>query len=172
MLYAAYGSNLHPVRLSCRLPASRFLGTAIVAGKRLCFHKRSIDKSAKCNIVAGSGSIHVAVYELDQQERALLDQIEGVGSGYSVETVEALGFGDCFTYVAATSHIDNGIRPYSWYKDLVLAGCEALELPVDYVAMIRNIAAVDDPDKERHASNMQIVARARLSTNGAFTKRE
>ena len=168
MLYAAYGSNLHPVRLSLRLPRSRFLGTAAIDGMKLCFHKRSIDKSAKCNIVAGDGIIHVAVYDLDEREKTQLDRIEGVSLGYSVETIEAPGFSECFTYCAETSHIDGEIPTYSWYRELVLVGCKALEFPADYVKMIRNVAAIDDPDKERHANNMRIVEKARESANGAF----
>jgi gamma-glutamylcyclotransferase len=170
MLYAAYGSNLHPERLSLRLPRSRFLGTAAIAGMSLCFHKRGRDKSAKCNIVSGNGSIHVAVYDLDEQDKALLDRIEGVGLGYSVETIEAPGFTECFTYCATTSHIDSGIPTYSWYRELVLAGCEALDFPADYVAMIRKVAVIDDPDKERHVSNMQVVEKARESANGHYSK--
>ncbi|MCH7877811.1 MAG: DUF4162 domain-containing protein, partial [candidate division Zixibacteria bacterium] len=121
-----------------RLPGSRFLGAAAIASKKIRFHKRSQDGSGKCNIVAGNGSIHVALYEIGGQEKALLDRIEGVGSGYCVETIEAPGFGECFTYVAVPSYIDNMLRPYSWYKELVLVGCEALEFPIDYIAMIRD----------------------------------
>ena len=166
MLYAAYGSNLHPLRLSLRLPKSRFEGTAAIAGRRLCFNKISndkTDKSAKCNIVGGDASIHVTVYDLDEQDRAELDQIEGVGSGYSVETIEVPEFGECFTYVATASFIDDELRPYSWYQELVLAGCEALRFPIDYIAMIQEIAAIDDPDQARHVANMEIVEQARMS---------
>ncbi len=165
MLYAAYGSNLHPLRLSLRLPKSRFEGTAAIGGQRLCFHKRSKDQSGKCNIVAGDGSVHVAIYELGEQEKARLDQIEGVGSGYSVEAFEVPGFGECFTYVAIASYIDDKLRPYSWYKELVLAGCEALRLPTDYIAMIQEVAAIDDPDRARHAANMMVVEQARMAVN-------
>ncbi len=170
MLYAAYGSNLHPLRLSLRLPKCRFAGTAAVAGKKLCFHKRSKDESGKCNIVAGDGSIHVAIYELDGPEKSELDQIEGIGTGYTVESIEVPGFGDCFTYVATASFIDNKLRPYSWYKDLVLVGCEALRLPIDYIKMIQEIATIADPDKLRHAKNVKIVEQARMTKNAVSLK--
>ncbi len=170
MLYAAYGSNLHPLRLSLRLPKSRFAGAAIVAGTRLCFHKRSKDRSGKCNIVSGNDSVHLAIYELNGQEKAELDQIEGAGMGYSVEKIEVPGFGECFTYVATASFIDDDLRPYSWYKELVLAGCEALRLPIDYITMIRGIAAIEDPDQARHVENMKIVEQARMSANAVTAK--
>lgn len=163
MLYAAYGSNLHPLRLSLRLPGCRFLGTATIADMRLRFHKRSVDLSAKCNIVADDDIVHVAVYELDRREWARLNRIEGVGNGYSVATIEAPGYGDCFTYVASPSHIDDALRPYSWYKELVLTGCTALGFPAAYLSMIRNVASIEDPDEARHLENMQIIERAKNS---------
>ena len=169
MLYVAYGSNLHPLRLAQRLPKSRFAGTAAIAGLRLRFHKRSKDQSGKCNIVAGDGSIHVAVYEMDGQEKAELHQIEGVGNGYSVAEIEVPGFGECFTYIATASFIDDRLRPYSWYKELVLAGCDALGLPIDYIARIREVTTIDDPDSARHANNMEIVEQARMATNAVST---
>ena len=165
MLYAAYGSNLHPLRLLLRLPTARFAGTAELASHRLCFHKRSQDSSGKCNIVRGDDSVHLAIYELNGQQKAELDQIEGAGVGYSVEQIEVPGFGECFTYIATASFIDDDLRPYTWYKALVLAGCEGLRLPNDYIAMIQEIASIEDPDRARHANNMKIVEQARISAN-------
>jgi len=169
MLYASYGSNLHPMRMSLRLPESRFQGTAAIKGRSLRFHKRSIDSSGKCNITTDDGSIHVAVYELSEEEKTRLDEIEGVGAGYVVEKIDVPGFGECFTYAATPSHIDERLRPYTWYKELVLAGCGHLDFPADYLAMIGNIEAIDDPDQDRHASNMRIVELARKFTNAAST---
>jgi hypothetical protein len=147
------------------LAESRLQGTATIAGRKLHFHKRSMDSSGKCNIAIDDGSINVAVYELYGEERAELDVIEGLGSGYAEEIIEVPGFGDCFTYAATPSHIDDGLRPYAWYKELVLAGCEYLEFPADYLAMILDIESIDDPDNKRHATNMGIAELARNSAN-------
>jgi hypothetical protein len=143
------------------------VGNSAISGKSLCFHKRGGDRSAKCNIVPGTGNIYIAVYEISRREKLLLDRIEGVGCGYFTETIDAPGFGDCFVYIASSSHVDNGLRPYTWYKDLVLAGCEAHRFPSDYIATIRSVAAIADPDRDRHHNNMQIVERARQTVNGA-----
>lgn len=171
MLYAAHGSNLHPARLALRLPGSKFEGTGTVAGRRLRFHKRSVDQSGKCNIATGTGRVHVAVYQLSETEKARLDEIEGAGQGYTAESIEVPGFGECFTYIAELSHIDDGLRPYSWYKGLVLAGCEVLDFPADYTAWVRNIEATEDPNIERHASNMKIVKFVRDSTDALTLRR-
>ena len=161
MLYAAYGSNLHPVRLSLRLPGAIYKGTAAIPGRRLRFHKRSVDKSGKCNIATGDGTIHVAVYKLTEAEKSRLAEIEG--TGYTIETLDVPGFGECFTYVAALSYIDERLLPYSWYRELVLVGCEALSLPAEYIARIQDIPAINDPDEGRQADNMKIVDLARAS---------
>jgi hypothetical protein len=161
MLYAAYGSNLHPVRFARRLPDSRFRGTGTVAGRKLRFDKRSQDESGKCHIATGTGPIHVAVYELNGDERTELDRIEGLGLGYASETIDVPGFSECFTYKASRSHIDEDLQPYTWYKELVLVGCEYHGFPADYIATIRSTAAIADPDAERHAMNMRIVELAR-----------
>ena len=84
---------------------------------------------------------------------------------HSVEEIEVPGFGECLTYMATASFIDDDLRPYSWYKALVLAGCERLRLPTDYIAMIQGITSIEDPDRARHANNMKIVEQTRISAN-------
>ena len=160
--YAAYGSNLHPIRLSSRVPSAKLLGKGLLEGKALRFHKRSKDGSAKCNIVDDdTQQVYVAVYEIDESEKSLLDNAEGVGYGYRTEIVEVDDFGKCFTYIAADSHIDNSLNPYTWYKELVLVGCEYLKLPVNYIEFIQNINAEVDLDEKRHAKYTNMIARAR-----------
>ena len=51
LYYLAYGSNLHPVRLTERVPSARFLGLTSLFGYQLRFHKRhEPDGSGKCNM--------------------------------------------------------------------------------------------------------------------------
>ena len=46
--------------------------------------------------------------------------------------------------------IDEALKPYSWYKDHVLAGSQEHGLPPDYVAeFIEAVEAVEDPDAKR-----------------------
>ena len=160
--YAAYGSNLHPIRLSGRVPSAKLLGKGVLERKALRFHKRSKDGSAKCNIVVDdTQQVHVAIYEIDASEKQLLDDAEGVGYGYQVQEVEVVDFGKCFTYIAENSHIDNSLNPYTWYKELVLVGCEYLNLPAYYIDFIRNINAEADLDEKRHAKYTNMIARAK-----------
>ena len=162
MLYAAYGSNLHPRRLTERVPDARLLGTAQLEERALRFHKRGQDGSGKCNVIeTPESNVHVAIYDLPAQQKPALDVAEGVGAGYRIETLEIDGYGECFLYVATASHIDEKLLPFSWYKELVLAGGEFLQFPREYVARIAETESAMDPDMARHTSNMLIVRDAR-----------
>ena len=167
--YAAYGFNLHPIRLSERIPSAKLLGKGILVGKSLRFHKRSKDGSGKCNIVDDDQQqVYVAVYELDESEKPALDNAEGVGYGYRSEEVKVDGFGECITYIAEDSHIDDSLKPYTWYKEMLLVGCEKLEIPKAYIDHIRCVDANDDFDQQRQAKNMELVARAKNTTSYTF----
>lgn len=157
MLYAAYGSNLHPLRLGERAPSARFLGSSWLDDWSLSFHKKSVDGSAKCNIVPVGSGVAIAVYDLGPGCKNALDAIEGVGHGYECELIDVPGFGLCFAYIAADSHIDLSIQPYDWYVELVVLGCKTLGLPATYTAGIQEVGTTSDPDPERRRANWNIV---------------
>lgn len=161
--YAAYGSNLHPVRLRQRMPSAKLLGSGKLTGWTLCFHKRSnVDGSAKCSIQPGDGSVRVAVYRIVAQDKQLLDRIEGLGDGYENRVVNVPGYGDCFTYVATASHVDDRLAPLDWYREIVALGSEYHGFPETYTADIRSIAAATDPDAERSRLQWDLVEQLRL----------
>lgn len=162
--YAAYGSNLHPLRLGERVPSSRLIGTAFVAHFSLRFHKRSADSSAKCGIETPGEGVYVAVYEMSRADKALLDRIEGVGQGYAEQTIAVPGFDLCATYVAEPNYIDESLQPYDWYLELVLLGCRYLEFPEPYIASIAAVESIPDPDHARRQQNVSLIERIRRGT--------
>ena len=157
--YAAYGSNLHPLRLGERLPTARCIGVGFLADHSLHFHKRSLDGSGKCSIAAGGSGVHVAVYEISHDDKRRLDDIEGIGRGYSDETIDVPGYSDCATYIGQPTHIEEGLPPYDWYRELVRLGCRYHGFPDDYTRDISVIDAVIDPDEERRVQNWRLVER-------------
>lgn len=157
MLYAAYGSNLHPDRLGERVPSAKLCGSSHVDGWGLRFDKRGQDDSAKCNMVSCLEVLYVAVYEIDPVEKPYLDTAEGLGHGYLVKEIHVPDYGACFLYVGQDSHIDSSLRPYEWYKELVLAGCEYHGFPMDYVGMVQRVVHCEDPDINRHQRWMRFV---------------
>ena len=157
MLYAAYGSNLHPVRLTRRLASAELIGTAHLAHWSLRFHKRSRDHSGKCSIVSGDGGVHFAIFDISAEDKLVLDDIEGLGQGYSAVSLDIPGFGSCASYVAEELYIDDSLRPYDWYKELVVAGAKFHGFPDQYVAQIESVPASEDPDAQRQHRQWQLV---------------
>ena len=161
MLYAAYGSNLHPLRLGERLPSARLVGTGFLPDWSLRFHKLSKDRSGKCSIVPGDEGVHFAIFDISDDDKLELDRIEGVGSGYAATSLCIPAFGDSATYVAEASHVDEELRPYDWYREFVLAGATYHDFPDDYVAHIAALRATKDPEIERSAAMWALAERIR-----------
>ena len=157
--YAAYGSNLHPLRLQARVGMARLLGTSVLKDTILRFHKRgNIDGSGKCNFIKHPGEcLHLAVYELPKAAIAVLDEAEGAGFGYERSDIRLEGFGECMTYRAQPSHIDETLEPFTWYKALVLAGCRYHRFPGTYIEAIAATPAAADLDPDRHAFHLQLL---------------
>lgn len=158
MRYAAYGSNLHPLRLRERIASARLLAPAFLPGWGLEFHKRSADGSGKCNIVPGGNGVHLAVFDISRDDKVVLDRIEGVGMGYRHHEVDVPEFGRCATYVAQPSHVDENLLPFDWYLELVLLGARAQEFPQHYVEGIGAVCCRVDPDPRRVDLNRRTIA--------------
>ena len=171
--YLAYGSNLHPLRLTARVPSARPVGVVEMPGYALAFHKRSVDGSAKCLVYADQGRPHKvygAIYALDAREKGDLDLHEGKGNGYYEQHLP-LPLKDemCtpYLYLAQPTHIDPGMVPYDWYKALVLAGARFHGFPAEYVADIEATPSRPDPDPARARQNNELLRS--IFSSGAFT---
>lgn len=155
LLYFAYGSNLWFPRMRQRVPSAHCLGRYQLSGFQLRFQKRGADGSAKADIhFTGEEDhrVHGVVYRIQISEQARLDQIEGGYNRASVLVVSADEEIRATTYVAAEP-APEPFAPFDWYRELVMAGGEWHGLPKDYLEALRAVAAVDDPDRERHALN-------------------
>jgi hypothetical protein len=157
MWYAAYGSNLHPLRLAERISSAQLVATSFLPDWSLHFHKRSKDGSGKCNILPGGDGIHIAIFDISAKDKLVLDDIEGLGLGYSETLLNVPGIGDCVSYSADESHIDDSLDIYDWYKELVLIGAQAHGFPEDYLNRIRSRPARRDPDPIRRVKNWKTV---------------
>lgn len=158
--YLAYGSNLHPVRLGERISSAHLIDVIDLSGYCLKFHKLSNDGSAKCNLIktnTNSDRVYAALYEMDYEQKHILDRFEGKGKGYRDCPVDIHHQGHkvtCFMYLAETSHINDQLQPYHWYKNLVLAGAQHLGFPAAYVAQIKAVESKQDNNIQR-LRNMQ-----------------
>lgn len=134
--YFAYGSNLWVPQMRSRCPSARPVGTGVIEGWRLVYDKPSTDGSAKLNIrPASDGSVHGVVYEVDDDERSLLDAAE---PRYTPIHVYVDG-DSALTYTYDEEPSES--RPFDWYVALALAGAASHGLPKDAL----DIAVDPDP---------------------------
>lgn len=165
-LYFAYGSNMLSDRLTARTrcPSAKSVGAARLDHHQLRWHKRSTDGSGKCNIVqsdAADAFVWGVLFEIPNDEKAALDEAEGVGSGYKEAKVTVTFDGnDLSAVVYVATAIDETLKPYSWYRAFALAGARQHKLPQGYVDSIHAVEAQHDQDKARHKRNMAIIPEA------------
>ena len=157
MKYFAYGSNLYVKEIRKWVPSATLCCLAVLKHHQLKFHKiGSRDGSGKCDAFKTGNEndvVHGVVYEIDEKEKRSLDRKEGLGYGYNqMEVVLESNKGTvtAFVYVADNEHIDASLKPYSWYKQLVLEGARQQGLPETYIEeTIVPVEATEDPDQER-----------------------
>ncbi len=170
MLYFAYGSNLHPVRLQARVPSARVAGKGVLRGRRLKFHKRGkMDGSGKCDasMSAPENVVHGALFEIATAQWSDLCSIEGVGRGYELEDV-LVETGErrlrALTLIAQEPFVDPALRPFDWYHALVVEGALFHRFPGPYLSSLEEVRSIPDPDAVRSFQHWQLVKRIRSGT--------
>jgi gamma-glutamylcyclotransferase (GGCT)/AIG2-like uncharacterized protein YtfP len=148
-------------RLKERINSTEFICAAELTKHTLKFHKCSKDGSGKCDAAYSGTSIDYvlgALYRLKRNQLEILDKFEGCGNGYERKTVLVTsGTNVSFeaeTYIA--TKIDNKLRPFDWYKEHVLRGALAINLPPDYIAKINSVQADIDPDDKKRIKELSI----------------
>lgn len=162
-LVFSYGSNMPAARILARAPSAERVATGYVTHRRLAFHKRGADGSAKADAAltaSESDRVWGVVYSLSTEDKRVLDAHESLGVGYDEEEVAIHTAGEpvrAWMYVARAEVIDESLRPFSWYHLFVVKGAEQNGLPADYIRAIREIETIPDPDRSRHADNMRLI---------------
>ncbi len=140
-----------------RTPSAVDIGIGFVQGRRLTFDKVSRDGSGKCDIEVTNNPkdrAYGVLFKISSAEKSNLDKVEGCGKGYNEENVQVVtSSGACVatTYVATAK--EPALRPYHWYKALVVAGAVEHGLPNDYVEWLRTFESQADPNTKRRAEN-------------------
>ena len=162
-VYFAYGSNMLSRRLcsSERTPSAKAIETGFIIKRRLTFHKLSCDGSGKCDIEStenASDRVYGVLFEIDDSEKGKLDKAEGRGKGYDegqVDVVTSTNTIKAYSYIAIKK--ESELRPYHWYKALVIAGAVEHGLPKAYVEWLQTFQSHADPDIKRRAKNEKIL---------------
>lgn len=161
--YFAYGSNLWVPRLQARTPSAKVKAIGTLASHDLRFHKRGDDGSGKCDAFFTQNPKHLiwgVVYQLNTNEKKILDEIEGVGNGYELKQITvATSTRDiqAWTYVVQQGFINPAIKPFDWYHGFVLKGATAHQFPATYLQKIREQETVIDPNAARRHRNTEIL---------------
>lgn len=164
MLYFGYGSNMPKSRIEARLGHVERLGAACLPGWRLAFHKRGADGSGKCDAIPTRRPGDRLWGALDRLSEDQMEELDRIEQGYERRTVEVRfeeGARIAELFVAREDRIDPELRPWHWYKELVLAGARELGLPAGYVASIREVASRPDPNPRRAVRNRAVLNQGR-----------
>lgn len=158
----AYGSNMCTGRIQHRVPSATPLITGYVSGRRLAFHKRGRDGSAKAD-AAGTNVIEHrvwgVVYRIRLAEKPILDECE---QGYHEEPVVVQSNSGALSaqmYVARHEFVDVSLKPFHWYRQFVVHGAIQHQLPTHYVKSLESFESVIDPDPDRTDRNSRILIR-------------
>ncbi|WP_448568798.1 gamma-glutamylcyclotransferase family protein [Thalassotalea ganghwensis] len=167
MKYFAYGSNMSTKRLQQRVASAKPIGVYQLIHHKLKFHKEGHDGSAKGDAYATNNVediIYGVLFEIDEQEKYLLDQVEGLDNGYDIKWVELLAVKDssehtnqcvkAFTYYA--TQINTTLSPFDWYLQHVIVGAQEHQLPADYQTDLRAIETIEDPNSLRKNRELTI----------------
>ena len=146
-----------------RAPSAELVCVTKHPNHALTFHKRSNDGSSKCNMFnSESDLIYGAIYKLNPEHKDELDRFEGKGYG-CIDNLITLEHKDdeytCFTYLAQQSHIASDLKPYHWYKKLVILGAQYLQFPDSYIASIEAVESIEDPDATRRKETDELIER-------------
>ncbi len=167
MHYLAYGSNLHPLRLQQRISDCRLLGTVELKQFALRFHKLGQDGSGKCNLLFTGNTndqAYCALYRISPGGKKTLDIFEGLGKGYGIENFQLEFEGrriKAFAYLGMQGYLDDSLRPFDWYKDLVLLGMEFCGFPPGYIRRFAGIETAPDSDPVRVKENQDLLLKIR-----------
>jgi hypothetical protein len=88
-------------------------------------------------------------HALDKNEGAAGTNSRYDRAGIQVHTDS--GDRDVTTYLARRGRIDESLKPYTWYLEVIRCGAEQHGLPEDYRQRIQNTMAIPDPDEDRRA---------------------
>ena len=174
----AYGSNMLSSRMCApnRVPSAKPFKTGYIEGYRLTFDKASKkDGSGKCDAEltqSDKDRVYGVLYTIERSEKHKLDEAEGLHHGYEekdVDVITANGVKTAVMYYATSK--DPSLKPYHWYKALVVAGAVEHELPFPYVEWLRTIESVQDQDAARRIEHERLLSAWQRIKRSTCTKR-
>lgn len=139
-LYAAYGTNLDPARMSGRCPHSPLRSTGWLQGWRLTFggEEHGWDGALATIVQDPVEQVFVAVYDVTAADARTLDDWEAATIGLYRKVkvrVSTLG-GELVAWAYVLDAYEGGL-PSASYLGVLADAAEAGDAPADYVAGLR-----------------------------------
>jgi len=139
-LYAAYGSNLDPSRMSERCPHSPLRSTGWLTGWRLTFggEEHGWDGALVTIVQDQFEQVFVALYDVTEEDMSLLDELESADSGlYRKTRVRVATMAGSHVAWAYVLDAYEGGLPSASTVGILADAAEAAGAPDDYVAALR-----------------------------------
>jgi gamma-glutamylcyclotransferase (GGCT)/AIG2-like uncharacterized protein YtfP len=139
-LYAAYGSNLDPSRMSERCPHSPLRSTGWLTGWRLTFggEEHGWDGALPTIVQDPFEQVFVALYDVTDEDMALLDELESADSGlYRKTRVRVATMAGSHVAWAYVLDAYEGGLPSAGTLGILADAAEAADAPEDYVTALR-----------------------------------
>ena len=139
-LYAAYGTNLDPVRMGERCPHSPLQSTGWLEGWRLTFggEDHGVDGALATIVQDPFERVFVAVYDVTAEDVRVLDRWDSADTGLFRKTKVRVSALDeaLVTWVYVLDAFEGGL-PSASYLGLLADAAEAADAPHDYVTSLR-----------------------------------
>ena len=139
-VYAAYGSNLDPTRMGELCPHSPLRATGWLQGWRLTFGGEDHGwEGALATVVPDPfEQVFVAVYDVTEEDSALLDGWESADTGlYRRTRVRVATLSEeVVAWIYVLDAFEGGL-PSASYLGTLADAAEAADAPADYVAALR-----------------------------------
>jgi hypothetical protein len=138
--YAAYGTNMDPVRMGERCPHSPLSTVGWLQGWRLTFggEEHGWDGALTTIVEDPIDQVFVALYDVSREDESALDSWESADSGLyrktKVRVATMAGSVVAWTYVLDAYE---GGLPSASYLGVLADAAEAADAPADYVAALR-----------------------------------
>jgi gamma-glutamylcyclotransferase (GGCT)/AIG2-like uncharacterized protein YtfP len=139
-LYAAYGSNLDPSRMSERCPHSPLRSTGWLTGWRLTFggEEHGWDGALATIVQDPFEQVFVALYDVTDEDMAVLDDLESFNAGlYRKTRVRVATMAGSHVAWAYVLDAYEGGLPSASSLGILADAAEAADAPDDYVAALR-----------------------------------
>lgn len=148
-MYAAYGSNLDPVRMAKLAPHSPIVGPGWLSGWRLTFGRvdHGWDESLPTIVEDHTSQVFVMLYELTEQDEQTLNTAEGFDIDFYRRVhvrVNTLS-GQFTAWLYVVNGYESGL-PRQSVVDAIVESAIVAGAPDDYVAMITNFITSDEDE--------------------------